>query len=137
MPSDSDFKQNNIDNLEEVRSDLSSYGFNRSVQNIYSLYLKVSLANENKNLLNVKPDCSSKDLAMIMNEYYESDGQKREKHQGFAGLGKREPAHVVTKLESTFDRSWKTHIPRQMDNGSPQRSKEDYADINSLKRLKV
>lgn len=116
---------------------MTNNGFNRSVQNIYSLYLKVDKHNQNKTLLNVKPDCSSRDLTLIINEYYESDGQKREKHQGFAGLGKREPAHVVTKLEGTFDRTWKTHIPRQLDNRSPQREKEDFADVNSLKRLKV
>ena len=118
-------------------ADLVNNGFNRTLQNIYSLYLKVGSPQQNKTLLNMKPDCSSRDLALIMSEYYNSENGDREKSQAYAALGKRDPVPVVAKLETRFDRTWRPFTAKLGDKGSPKKEREEFGDMNTLKRLKM
>jgi hypothetical protein len=123
--------------LEEVSAELHNNGFNRTLQNIFSLYLKVRAHDQNKSLLNIKPDCSAKDLALIMSEYYNTEASERERLQNFAGLGKRDPAPLVAKLESRFDRTWRPFTAKLGDKGSPKKEREEFGEMNTLKRLKM
>lgn len=85
----------------------------------------------------MKPDCSAKDLALIMSDYYSSQNGEKDRHDNLAVLGKRDPGPLVTKLESRFEKSWRPVPTKIGDRGSPKKEREELGDLNSLKRLKM
>lgn len=72
-----------------------------------------------------------------MSDYYGSENGDREKSQNFATLGKRDPVPLVAKLETRFDRTWRPFASKFGDKGSPKKDKDEFGDLNTLKRLKM
>lgn len=136
--SNRDHRANNLRNLEDVCAELRSKGFNRSTENVHSLFFKVASADENKNYLNLKSDCSASDLNAIMADYYASENYEREKLTGNAHLGKRDPPNVVTNLKPEFDRSTRIFGLRPTERSFTRLAAgEEPGDLRDHKRLKL
>ena len=72
-----------------------------------------------------------------MSDYYSSENGDKDRSQNFAALGKRDPITLVAKLETRFDRTWRPVTSKLGDKGSPRKDREEFGDMNTLKRLKM
>lgn len=139
----SHYYEHELEQVRKLQEALRAEGYDRSVVNIYSIFLK------NKNFLRIKKNCNAEDLMAILADYYENDVYETQKafdynNNEIENLKKRILENDFQNYPMYKKEYDKSHLRRSVKKTQSMRERErdrerdrnHYNDV-SYKKLKV